>query len=491
MNSEIYLGKEYREKVLKGVKKVVEPLKMTYGRNYRSIHLPSGFTNDGVNIAQYIFSEDWCEDIGCEIIRKITKIIEKEVKNGTTTTAIISSEIFKQISDINEEFDVQVLKEDFVNIFNLVDEYINESSFIVDDLFKVALDSCRDAEMATFIVNTILKYDDNFNIMSEYSDSYECDFKESTVRSGFKLFDKKGEDIIKSPLVVSCDSFLNTYTTLDGLFGYIRDKDAVIILNDIDPRAYDILRSYISNHNKGIMVFSAVKNPYLSKFKEIYINKGIMLANKELPIIRYYEFESFTKDGIFTAKIDSDVSKEHVEELKTKINNEFDPSKINKINKEINLSLGRTYNIKLKSNEYNSKMQKDRLMDTVNDILSLIKSNNMAVRGGGVAFRDFGRYIEAKANSSIARNILVSALNQPIMTIFNKSYIKENPVDMKTNIGLNATTGLVEDLMISGVITPIKTFKAIIDIIKDVVIEWITVDGAIYCKESEENIYNS
>ena len=79
MTKELKSGEEARQKILEGVNKLADTVKITLGPKGRNVILDKSFgtpliTNDGVTIAKEIELEDPFEKIGANIVKEVALI---------------------------------------------------------------------------------------------------------------------------------------------------------------------------------------------------------------------------------------------------------------------------------------------------------------------------------------------------------------------------------------------------------------------------------
>lgn len=99
MGKEVLLGEESIKKIKKGLDTVADAVKVTLGPKGRNILISKTngvplITNDGATIAKEINLKDPQENSGAQVIIKASDETNKEAGDGTTTTAILTQQIF-------------------------------------------------------------------------------------------------------------------------------------------------------------------------------------------------------------------------------------------------------------------------------------------------------------------------------------------------------------------------------------------------------------
>jgi chaperonin GroEL len=107
MAKEINYGEDARKKLLAGVDKLANTVKITLGPKGRNVLLDKKFgypmiTNDGVTIAKEIEFEDPYENMGAQLVKEVATKTNDVAGDGTTTATllaqIIVTEGFKNVA---------------------------------------------------------------------------------------------------------------------------------------------------------------------------------------------------------------------------------------------------------------------------------------------------------------------------------------------------------------------------------------------------------
>ena len=97
----IIYGEEARQRVLHGVNKLADAVKVTLGPKGRNVVIEKKFgsptiTNDGVSIAKEIELEDPWEKIGAELVKEVAKKTNDVAGDGTTTATILAQALVRE-----------------------------------------------------------------------------------------------------------------------------------------------------------------------------------------------------------------------------------------------------------------------------------------------------------------------------------------------------------------------------------------------------------
>ena len=101
MAKDIKYGEDARKKLLDGVNKLADTVKVTLGPKGRNVVLDKNFgtpliTNDGVTIAKEIELEDRFENMGAQIVKQVSEKTNDVAGDGTTTATVLAQKMIKE-----------------------------------------------------------------------------------------------------------------------------------------------------------------------------------------------------------------------------------------------------------------------------------------------------------------------------------------------------------------------------------------------------------
>ena len=101
MAKELHYGEEARKKLMTGVDKLADTVKITLGPKGRNVLLEKKFgspviTNDGVTIAREIELEDAVENMGAQLVKEVATKTNDVAGDGTTTATLLAQIIIKE-----------------------------------------------------------------------------------------------------------------------------------------------------------------------------------------------------------------------------------------------------------------------------------------------------------------------------------------------------------------------------------------------------------
>src|SRR5512134_3276622 len=90
-----------RAKLLSGVDKLADAVKVTLGPKGRNVVIDKKFgsptvTKDGVTVAKEIELEDACENMGAQMVREVASNTSDKAGGGTTTATVLAEAMFRE-----------------------------------------------------------------------------------------------------------------------------------------------------------------------------------------------------------------------------------------------------------------------------------------------------------------------------------------------------------------------------------------------------------
>src|ERR1700729_2523944 len=100
-SKEVKFGVDARDKMLRGVDILANPVKVTLGPKGRNVVLDKPFgapriTKDGVTVAKEVELEDKFENMGAQMVREVASKTSDLAGDGTTTATVLAQAIVKE-----------------------------------------------------------------------------------------------------------------------------------------------------------------------------------------------------------------------------------------------------------------------------------------------------------------------------------------------------------------------------------------------------------
>ena len=166
MAKEIKYGEEARKKLLDGVNKLADTVKVTLGPKGRNVVLDKSFgapliTNDGVTIAKEIELEDPYENMGARLVKEVSTKTNDVAGDGTTTATVLAQSMIKEgVKNVAAGGDPMAIKRGIDKAVEVAVEALKGVSSSVngkEDIARVATISANNKEIGTLIADAMEK----------------------------------------------------------------------------------------------------------------------------------------------------------------------------------------------------------------------------------------------------------------------------------------------------------------------------------------------
>ena len=166
MSKEIKFGEEARRRLLEGVNKLADTVKVTLGPKGRNVVLDKNFgapliTNDGVTIAKEIELSDFYENMGARLVKEVSIKTNDIAGDGTTTATVLAQKMIQEgIKNVAAGGDPIAIKRGMDKAVNIATDALKEISSKVngkEDIARVAAISANNEEIGKLIADAMEK----------------------------------------------------------------------------------------------------------------------------------------------------------------------------------------------------------------------------------------------------------------------------------------------------------------------------------------------
>ena len=144
MAKELFYGEESRRKLLAGVDKLADTVKITLGPKGRNVLIERTYgspliTNDGVSIAREIDLEDQVENMGAQLVKEVATKTNDVAGDGTTTATLLAQAIIREgFKNVTAGANPMVLKKGISEAVEAAVEYLKGEAKQVNDKEAIA-----------------------------------------------------------------------------------------------------------------------------------------------------------------------------------------------------------------------------------------------------------------------------------------------------------------------------------------------------------------
>ena len=501
MAKDLHYGEESRRKLLAGVDKLADTVKITLGPKGRNVLIERSYgspliTNDGVSIAKEIELEDQVENMGAQLVKEVATKTNDVAGDGTTTATLLTQAIVREgFKNVTAGANPMVLKKGISGAVEVAVEYLKNSAVKVDDkesVAQVASVSAGDREIGELISEAMEKVGTDGVITVEESRSLGTtldvvegmQFDRGYLSPYMAANSEKMEAVLDNPYILLTDKKISNIQDLVPLLEDIMKsgKKLLIVADDVDGEA---LATLVVNKLRGTLDVVAVKAPGFgdrrkAMMEDIAILTGGTVISEELG----YELKEATVDMLGkagTVKVNKDHTvivngagdKSEIEERVEKIKGEIEDSTSDfdreKLQERLAKLVGGVAVINAgAATETELKDKKLRLEDALNATRAAVEEGIVA--GGGTslisAIDKVSEYAESlDGDMRTGARIVVRALEEPVRQIaenagYEGSVIVAKVKESNKGIGFNAATEEYVDMIEAGIVDPVKVTRS-------------------------------
>jgi len=501
MAKDIQFGEDARAKMMVGVNKLADAVKVTLGPKGRNVVLDKSWgaptiTKDGVSVAKEIELEDKFENMGAQMVKEVASKTADIAGDGTTTATVLAQSIAKEgVKAVAAGMNPMDLKRGIDKAVEaVVIELANLSSAVKnqEEIAQVGTISANgDAEIGQIIADAMDKVGKEGVITVEEAKGLETEldvvegmqFDRGYLSPYFVTDTERMETSLDNPYVLLFEKKISNMRELLPVLEAVArtGKPLLIIAEDIEGEA---LATLVVNKVRGVVNVAAVKAPgfgdrrkammedmaILTGGKVISEDLGLKLENVTLEDLGTATAIKITKDA--TTIVDGAGEKSDIEGRVALIRKQVDDSTSDydkeKMQERLAKLAGGVAVIKVgAATEVAMKEKKDRVDDALHATRAAVEEGIVA--GGGVALIR-ARTVLADVSGTnhdedTGVNIVRRAVEEPLRQIVanggGESSVVVNEVsNNEGHYGFNAQTEEYGDLVKMGVIDPTKVVRS-------------------------------
>ncbi len=496
---EIIYGSNTRDKILAGVNKLANAVKVTLGPKGRNVIIERSFgspliTKDGVTVAKEIELEDKFENMGAQMVKEVASKTSDVAGDGTTTATVLAQAIFQEgVKLVAAGINPMAIKRGIDKAVEVVVKELEKLAKPCRTRQEIAQVATISANNDTVIGNLISDAMDKVGkegvITVEESKGLETyldvvegmQFDRGYISPYFVTDPEKMECILEDPYILVYDKKISSMKDLLPLLEQVAraGKPILIIAEDVEGEA---LATLVVNRLRGVLQCCAVKAPGFGERRKAMLQDiaivtggtfvseelGMKLENMQLKDLGRARRVVVTKET--TTIIDGAGKKEDIEarikQIRAQIEETTSDYDREKLQERLAKLVGGVAVIYVgAATETEMKEKKARVEDALNATKAAVEEG--IVPGGGTAYI---RCLPALENLKLdgeeqyGVEIIKKALEAPLRQIatnagFEGSIIVEKVKAEKDSVGFDAATGEIKDLVAAGIIDPKKVSR--------------------------------
>ena len=492
---------EARRALEAGVNKLAEAVKVTLGPKGRNVVLDKKFgaptiTNDGVSIAREIELEDPFENMGAQLVKEVATKTNDVAGDGTTTATVLAQALVREgLRNVAAGASPMGLKRGMESAVAAAVGSIHDLAKEVDDkaeIAQVASISAADPAIGEVIANAIDKVGKDGVVTVEESNTFglELEFTEGMqfdkgYLSPYFVSDaERQEAVLDDPYILLVNGKISSVQDMVPVLERVMQggKPLFIIAEDVEGEA---LATLVVNKIRGTFTSVAVKAPGFGERRKAMLQDiavltggqvvaeevGLKLENTTVDLLGRARKVVITKDNttiIEGAGTEGDVAG-RVAQIRREIDETDSDWDREKLQERLAKLAGGVAVVKVgAATEVELKEKKHRIEDALSATRAAIEEG--VVAGGGTALlRARGAVTKLLADldgdEKTGAQAVFRSLEAPARLIADNAGLEgavmvQQVEAAEGNIGLNAATGELTDLLKAGVIDPAKVTRA-------------------------------
>jgi len=515
----IIFDEDARKKLLDGVDKVADTVKVTLGPTARHVVLERKFgspvvSDDGVSIAKEIELKDPFENLGAQLLKEVASKTNDVAGDGTTTATVLAQSMVHQgLKLVSAGANPVMLKKGMDEAVNKVVDYIKSTAKKVDDkktIAEVATVSSKDERIGEAIANAMEKVGKDGVITVEEWQGLDIkvevvegmQFDRGYISPYFITDAERMEVELKEPYIVITDKKISSIQEFLPLLEKIvqTGKPFLVIAEDVEGEA---LATLVVNKVRGTFQCCAVKAPgFGDRRKEMLRDIAILTGGQVISQDLGIKFENVTLDMLGRAdkvKVDKENTtivggkgdKKDIEARIAQIKKQIEETKSDydreKLQERLAKLSGGVAIIRVgAATETEMKERKHRVEDAVSATKAAVEEG--VVPGGGVVYVNAQKVLDSIKNDNTdymaGVNIVRKALEEPMRLIADNAgekgvMIVEKIKEAEDGVGFNAMTHKIEDLTKAGIIDPAKVTRSALQNAESIASLLLTTEAAV------------
>jgi chaperonin GroEL len=484
-----------------GVDKLADAVKVTLGPKGRNVVLGKKFgaptiTNDGVSIAREIELEDPFENMGAQLVKEVATKTNDVAGDGTTTATVLAQALIKEgLRNVAAGASPSGLKRGIEKGVKAAVASLAAQSQEVSgktQIAQVATISAADAAIGEVIADAIDKVGKDGTVTVEESNTFGIEleltegmqFDKGYLSPYFVTDPERQEAVLEDAFILYTSGKISAVHDLVPVLEKVMQagRPLLIVAEDVEGEA---LATLVVNKIRGTFTSVAVKAPGFGERRKAMLQDmailtggtviseeiGLKLDSATIDLLGKARRIVVTKDA--TTLVDGDGAKEdvagRVAQLKREIEDTDSDWDREKLQERLAKLAGGVAVVKVgAATEVELKEKKHRIEDALSATRAAIDEGIVA--GGGTALVRARTSVDEliatlTGDEATGARIVANSLEAPLRHIasnagFEGAVKVREVADAKGSVGLNAETGVLEDLVKAGVIDPAKVTRS-------------------------------
>ena len=515
----IAFDEEARRSMERGLNQLADTVKVTLGPKGRNVVLDKKWgaptiTNDGVSIAKEIELDDPYEKIGAELVKEVAKKTDDVAGDGTTTATVLAQALVREgLRVVAAGANPIAVKRGIEKAVESVTEQLLNAAVDIETKEQIAATagiSAGDPAIGELIAEALDKVGKEGVVTVEESNSFGLEleltegmrFDKGFLARYFVTDEERQEAVLEDPYVLIVESKISNVKDMLPLLDQVMKagRPLLIIAEDVEGEA---LATLALNKIRGTFKSVAVKAPGFGDRRKAMLQDiailtggqvitetvGLKLENATLDLLGTARKVVVTKDEttIVEGAGDADLIEGRVKQIRGEIDNSDSDYDREKLQERLAKLAGGVAVIKAgAATEVELKERKHRIEDAVRNAKAAVDEGIVA--GGGVALIQAGAAAFPKlgleGDEATGAQIVNAAISSPLKQIainagLEGGVVAEKVRNLTPGHGLNAATGVYEDLLAAGVNDPVKVTRSALQNAASIAALFLTTEAVV------------
>ncbi len=522
----IAFDEEARRGMERGMNALADAVKVTLGPRGRNVVLEKKWgaptiTNDGVSIAKEIELEEPLEKIGAELVKEVAKKTDDVAGDGTTTATVLAQALVREgLKNVAAGANPIALKRGIEVAVEAVTKALLADAKEVETKEEIAATagiSAGDPVIGNLIAEAMDKVGKEGVITVEESSGLGLEleltegmrFDKGYLSAYFVTDPERQEAVLEDAYVLLCESKISSIKDLLPLLEKVMQagKPLAVIAEDVEGEA---LATLVVNKIRGTFKAVAIKAPGFGDRRKAMLQDmailtggqvisetvGLSLETATLDLLGQVRKIVVTKDD--TTMVEgagtSAMIEGRVKQIRGEIENSDSDYDKEKLQERLAKLAGGVAVIKAgAATEVELKERKHRIEDAVRNAKAAVEEGIVA--GGGVSLIQAGekafKGLKLNDDEATGARIVEAALSSPLRQIAVNAGLEGGVVVEKVRglphgHGLNAATGVYEDLMAAGINDPVKVTRSALQNAASIAALFLTTEAVVADKPEKE-----
>jgi len=527
MAKKIEFSEDNRSKMLAGVNKLADVVKVTLGPKGRNVLLEKSFgaplvTKDGVTVAKEVELEDKIENMGAQMVKEVASKTSDTAGDGTTTATVLAQAIYREgVKNVAAGSNPMDLKRGIESAVEAAVRYLADSSRTVSGSREIAqvgtISANSDQTIGNIIAEAMDKVGKDGVITVEEAKGLETtlevvegmQFDRGYLSPYFVTDTDRMEVVLKDPYIILVEKKVANMKDILAVLEQIakEGRGFLLIAEDVEGEA---LATLVVNRLRGTLQCCAVKAPgFGDRRKAMLEDIAVLTGGEVVSEDRGMKIEDLTLSQLGTAKtvtIDKDNTtivdgagseaaiSGRVKQIRSQIEETTSDYDREKLQERLAKLVGGVAIISVgAATEIEMKEKKARVEDALHATRAAVEEGIVA--GGGVALVRAESAVQKVADSlegdqKVGAIIILKALEEPLRQIVNNAgcegaVVANKVKELEGNMGFDAGREEYTDMIESGIIDPTKVTRNALQNAASVAALLITTEASVYEKPAK------